>query len=68
MTEIVLQIHKSGQKCTSLLSTDHELIPAGCTRPQCSAGGVQSKQVDGRLPIGQRYGDAVIHSLTANIG
>jgi hypothetical protein len=25
-------------------------------------------QVDGRLPIGQRYGDVVIQSLTANIG
>jgi hypothetical protein len=25
-------------------------------------------QVDGRLPTGQRQGDAVIHSLTANIG
>jgi hypothetical protein len=24
--------------------------------------------VDGRLPTGQRYGDVVIHSLTANIG
>jgi hypothetical protein len=23
-------------------------------------------QVDRRLPIGQRYGDVVIHSLTAN--
>jgi hypothetical protein len=25
-------------------------------------------QVDGKLPIGQRQGDAVFHSLTANIG
>jgi hypothetical protein len=25
-------------------------------------------QVDRRLPIGQRYGDVVTHSLTANIG
>jgi hypothetical protein len=25
-------------------------------------------QVDGRLPTGQRYGDVVIHSLTANNG
>jgi hypothetical protein len=25
-------------------------------------------QVDGRLPIGQRQGDVVIHNLTANIG
>jgi hypothetical protein len=25
-------------------------------------------QVDGRLHTGQRYGDVVIHSLTANIG
>jgi hypothetical protein len=25
-------------------------------------------QVDGRLPTGQRYGDVVIHNLTANIG
>jgi hypothetical protein len=25
-------------------------------------------QVDRRLPIGQRYDDVVIHSLTANIG
>jgi hypothetical protein len=25
-------------------------------------------QVDRRLPIGQRLGDVVIHSLTANIG
>jgi hypothetical protein len=25
-------------------------------------------QVDGRLPIGQRWGDVVIHSLIANIG
>jgi hypothetical protein len=50
------------------LSTDHELIPEGCKRPQCSAGGVQIIQVDGRLPIGQRYGDVVILSLTANIG
>jgi hypothetical protein len=33
---------------------------------QC--GGVRSMQVDGRLPTGQRQGDVVIHSLTANIG
>jgi hypothetical protein len=56
----------------NLLSTDHELIPAGCKHPQCSAGGgggeVQSMQVEGRLPIGQRQRDVVIHSLTANIG
>jgi hypothetical protein len=25
-------------------------------------------EVDGRLPIGQRYGDVMIHILTANIG
>jgi hypothetical protein len=25
-------------------------------------------QMEGRLPIGQRNGDVVIHSLTANIG
>jgi hypothetical protein len=37
-----------------LLSTDHELIPAGYKRPYCSAGGVQSMQVDERLPIDQR--------------
>jgi hypothetical protein len=49
-------------------STDHELIPAGCKRLQCSVGGVQSMQVDGRLPIGQRQGDVVIHTLTENIG
>jgi hypothetical protein len=52
----------------TLRSTDHELIPTGCKRPECSAGRVQSLQVDGRLPIVQRYGDVVIHSLTANIG
>jgi hypothetical protein len=38
----------------SLLSADHELAPARRKRPQCSAGGVQSMQVDGRLPTGQR--------------
>jgi hypothetical protein len=37
-----------------LLSTYHELIPAGCKRPYCSAGGVQSMHVDGRIPTGQR--------------
>jgi hypothetical protein len=37
-------------KLTFLLSTDHELIPAGCKR----AGGVSSMQVDGRLYTGQR--------------
>jgi hypothetical protein len=31
-------------------------------------GGVQSMRVERTLPIGQRYGDVVIHSLTANIG
>jgi hypothetical protein len=36
------------------LPTDHELIPAGCKSPQYSVGGVQNKQVDGRLPTGQR--------------
>jgi hypothetical protein len=36
-----------------LLSTGHELIPAGCKR-QYSAGGVQSMQVDGRFSIGRR--------------
>jgi hypothetical protein len=30
--------------------------------------GVKSMLVGGRLPIGQRQGDVVIHSLTANIG
>jgi hypothetical protein len=50
---------------STLLSTDHELIPVGCKRP---VGGVQSMQVDGRLPVGQRYRDVVIYSLTANIG
>jgi hypothetical protein len=37
-----------------ILSTDHDLIPAGCKRPQYNAGGAQSMEVDGRLPIGQR--------------
>jgi hypothetical protein len=36
-----------------LLSTDHQLIPAECKRPHCSKTGVQSMQVDGRLPIGK---------------
>jgi hypothetical protein len=31
-------------------------------------GGVQSMQVDGRLPTGQRQEDVVIQCLTANIG
>jgi hypothetical protein len=35
------------------LSTDDELTLAGCKRPQCSAEGVQSIQVDVRLPISQ---------------
>jgi hypothetical protein len=51
-----------------LLSTDHKLVPAERKRPYCSAEGVHSLQVDGRLPIGQRQEDVVIHSLTANIG
>jgi hypothetical protein len=50
-----------------LLSADHELIPAGCKYPQCSAGGVQSMRVDGMLPIGRRYRDVVNLSRTANI-
>jgi hypothetical protein len=52
---------------SKVLFADHEL-PAGCKCPQCSAGGVQSMQVDGRVTTGQRYTDVVIHSLTVNIG
>jgi hypothetical protein len=37
---------------TEMISTDHELIPAGCKRVQC--GGVQSMKVDGRRPTGKR--------------
>jgi hypothetical protein len=51
-----------------VLSTDHELVPAGCKRPWCSEEGVQSMQVDGRLPVGQRQEDVAIHGLTTNIG
>jgi hypothetical protein len=51
-----------------VLSTDHELVPAGCKRPQCSAGRVPRMQVDGTLPVGERQRNAVIHSLSENIG
>jgi hypothetical protein len=46
--------HHSVLCSVSVLPTYHELIPAGCTRPWCSAEGVQSMQLDGRLSIGKR--------------
>jgi hypothetical protein len=48
LTDVVVSLHPFKQNAGTVLSTDDELISAGCKRPWCSAGGVQSMQVDDR--------------------